>query len=196
MPIQLPCEVISVQIGLVISEIERATSTSVKSQLEAQLRSLEQLYEKQCEQIPRKTELPAARLSIVVTNGSLFLNKIDEQGNVKTVLFGGNDGLLVEVDSKGAITVIPPEGPGDPELRQAVGLILQANNILGLPATKGAQGTHQREAVSINEQEAQLLHVIQTYLTLKLARGLWPYTEDGGGVPGSARSRAGRGQFP
>ena len=195
MPIQLPCEVISIQIGLVISEIERTASTSVKSQLEAQLRSLEQLYEKQCQQIPRKTELPASRLSIVVANGSLFLNKIDEQGNVKTVLFGGNDGIFIEVDSKGVITVIPPEGPGDPQLRQAVGLIFQTNNILGLSATKGTQGAHRTEAVSISEQESQLLHAIQTYLALRLARGLWPYTQDGGDIPGSARYKAGHGQF-
>ena len=135
--IQLPCPLLSRQIGNVISEIEQTTSPAARRQLELQLASLEQLFEKQCE--PKRADTQQAKpigLSGTVRfiDGSLFLSATNERGNVVTVLFGGNDGVLITIDGQGHIHVLPPEGPGDPEVRQAVTAALQTMELLGAAA--------------------------------------------------------------
>jgi hypothetical protein len=69
------------------------------------------------------------RRFVEVLNKSVFLNV--EQGNEVTVIIGGNDGTLITIDGAGHIHVLPPEGPGDPEVRQAVSSILEGVAVLG-----------------------------------------------------------------
>jgi len=59
------------------------------------------------------------RASVELLNKSLILSILDGHGNPVRVLFGGNDGVLITINANGKITVLPPEGPGDPELRTA-----------------------------------------------------------------------------
>jgi hypothetical protein len=59
------------------------------------------------------------RASLELLNNSLILSILDGHGNPARVLFGGNDGILITINPNGKITVLPPEGPGDPELRAA-----------------------------------------------------------------------------
>jgi hypothetical protein len=63
------------------------------------------------------------RSFVELVNGSVFLNL--EQGNVVRLIIGGNDGILVTIDAAGHVHVTPPDGPGDPEVRQAVASIVQ-----------------------------------------------------------------------
>jgi hypothetical protein len=51
-------------------------------------------------------------------NGAIVMQLLGNNGNPVNVLLGGSDGTLVTIDLKGKIKVIPPEGPGDPELRK------------------------------------------------------------------------------
>jgi hypothetical protein len=136
-PIQLPCPLLSRQIGNVISEIEQTTSPAARRQLELQLASLEQLFEKQCEPKlggTQQAEPKGLSGTVRFIDGSLFLSVTNERANVVTVLFGGNDGVLITIDGHGHIHVLPPEGPGDPEVRQAVTAALQTMNLLGAAA--------------------------------------------------------------
>lgn len=123
MPIEIPCFKLSQMIG---QAIEAGSVT--------QARSLEALYVKQCGgKKPNRTDLAVpigARASMRFTDEAVFLNLVNEQGNVVNVIFGGNDGVLITIDGKGEITVLPPEGPGDPEVRQAVASIRQAVDVL------------------------------------------------------------------
>ena len=74
------------------------------------------------------------RRFVEVVNKAVFLNL--EAGPVK-VIIGGNDGILVTIDANGHIHVTPPEGPGDPEVRQAVASIVQG---VGALSRLGAAG--------------------------------------------------------
>ncbi|HEV2351319.1 MAG TPA: hypothetical protein VG028_15890 [Terriglobia bacterium] len=75
---------------------------------------------------------------VEVLNKAVLLNV--EQGNEQRVIIGGNDGTLITIDANGRIHVTPPEGPGDPEVRQAVASILQGVNVLGRLGAAGASG--------------------------------------------------------
>ena len=133
--IKLPCIIISEMIGLALQE---------KNYTEAA--SLEALYVKQCE--PKKklnrAELAVpvgARASVRFVGGAAYLNLVNAQGNPVTVILGGGDGELITIDGNGVIRVLPPEGPGDPEVRQAAASILQAINILTGAAAAGSAST-------------------------------------------------------
>ncbi len=120
MPTEIPCDKLSQLIGQAIEE-----------GAVAQARSLEELYAKQCGGKKPKLAVPiGARASMRFADEAVFLNLVNEQGNVVTVIFGGSDGILITIDGKGKITVLPPEGPGDPEVRQAVASIRQAVEVL------------------------------------------------------------------
>ena len=49
---------------------------------------------------------------------SMILTVVENEGNPARVLIGGDDGILVTIGA-GGIVVLPPEGPGDPELLMA-----------------------------------------------------------------------------
>ena len=119
-PILLPCPVISESIGNVINEIQRTSNASAKRQLELQLSSLERLYESQCAGQPKQAHTIGARLSMRYADDFFFLNYVTEPGNVVTLIFGGNDGILITIDGQGVIKVLPPAGPGDPEVRLVI----------------------------------------------------------------------------
>jgi hypothetical protein len=59
------------------------------------------------------------RATVDFFDQSLVLTVFEDQGNTVRVLVGGADGVLVTVSGDGAIGIIPPEGPGDPELLEA-----------------------------------------------------------------------------
>jgi hypothetical protein len=65
---------------------------------------------------------------VELLNNAVLLNV--EFGNEVTVIIGGNDGILITIDGQGHIHVTPPEGPGDPEVRQAVASIVQGIAVL------------------------------------------------------------------
>jgi hypothetical protein len=119
-PIPLPCPVISESIGNVINEIQRTSNASAKRQLELQLSSLERLYESQCEGPRKPANTMGARLSMTYANNFFFLNHVTEPGKVVTLIFGGNDGILITIDPQGVIHVSGPAGPGDPEVRPGI----------------------------------------------------------------------------
>jgi hypothetical protein len=135
-PIPIPCPILELEIGNVIEEIQRTSSPAAQQQLDKQLYSLNQLYEKQCEGKPVTRRSSAIGLSGTMRfqNGSLSLTVVNETGNVVTVLYGGNDGVLITLDGQGHIHVLPPEGAGDPEVRQAVTAALQTINLLAAAA--------------------------------------------------------------
>jgi hypothetical protein len=86
-------------------------------------------------------EHKATNFHLEFARGTAFLNLVREPGNEVRVIFGGNDGILITIDANGVIHVIPPEGPGDPEVRQAVSAILQGVQVLNSkigPAQPGA----------------------------------------------------------
>ena len=65
----------------------------------------------------------------------------DDHGNVVRVIFGGDDGVLVTIDGAGHIHVFPPQGPGDPEVRQGVTSIIatvRVRNGAGMATGAGA----------------------------------------------------------
>ncbi len=68
------------------------------------------------------------RRFIEILNNSVLLNL--ERGNEVKVIIGGNDGILITIDANGRIHVTPPEGPGDPEVRQAVASIVRGVEVL------------------------------------------------------------------
>jgi hypothetical protein len=81
--------------------------------------------------------------SLEVVNRSTILLRIpEEHGNSVRVILGGADGPLVTIDHQGHISVSPPQGPGDPELRNAVSSILEGitvmNRLAGSAKTMGA----------------------------------------------------------
>jgi hypothetical protein len=49
---------------------------------------------------------------------SMILTVVEDDGNPARVLIGGSDGILITIGA-GGIVVLPPEGPGDPELLKA-----------------------------------------------------------------------------
>jgi hypothetical protein len=132
--IQIPCPELLQLIGQALAEMRQANSPSLKAQAESTVSSLEALYERQCEgKKPNRAQLAdpiGAHASIRFTNEAVFLNLVTEQGSMVTVILGGSDGDLITIDGKGTIRVLPPEGPGDPEVRQAVASILQAVNVI------------------------------------------------------------------
>jgi hypothetical protein len=67
----------------------------------------------------------------IINNHSLLLHIPQEHGNSVKVLFGGADGVLITIDAAGHIHVLPPEGPGDPEVRQAISAVLNGVRVLG-----------------------------------------------------------------
>jgi hypothetical protein len=62
------------------------------------------------------------RTVVEIVRDSVILNL--EAGPVR-VIIGGNDGVLVTIDVNGHIHITPPEGPGDPEVRQAVTSVVE-----------------------------------------------------------------------
>jgi hypothetical protein len=82
------------------------------------------------------------RTSLEVVNKTTVLLHIpEEHGNSVRVILGGADGPLVTIDSHGHIKVLPPQGPGDPELRKAISSILQGIQVIGrLTGGVGAVG--------------------------------------------------------
>jgi len=68
------------------------------------------------------------RKSVQLLNNAALLSI--ERGNEVRVIIGGNDGILITIDGQGHIHVTPPEGPGDPEVRQAVTSIVQGVTVL------------------------------------------------------------------
>lgn len=64
-------------------------------------------------------------------NESFTLRIFDGHGNPARVLIGGNDGILVTIGPSGKITVLPPGGPGDPELLTACRSILSGLGKIG-----------------------------------------------------------------
>jgi hypothetical protein len=66
--------------------------------------------------------------SLQFLNKAVLLNI--EEGNEQRVIIGGNDGILITIDGNGHIHVLPPEGPGDPEVRQAVTTIVEGAALL------------------------------------------------------------------
>jgi hypothetical protein len=122
-------------------EIERSSDPSEKRQLELQLASLERMYQTQCE--PKlKDAKPAPPVGVHASmrydDGFLFLNVLNQEAEEVTVIFGGNDGVLIYIDGRGVIHKLPPEGPGDPEIRQAVTSIVKAVNVLSGAVSVGA----------------------------------------------------------
>ncbi len=79
--------------------------------------------------------------SVEVINRSTVLLRIPEQDGLQVrVILGGADGPLVTIDASGHIHVLPPMGPGDPELRKAITQVLQGVQTLGRLANQaGAQ---------------------------------------------------------
>lgn len=78
------------------------------------------------------------RKSVELINNAVLLNV--ERGNEVKVIIGGNDGILITIDANGHIHVTPPEGPGDPEVRQAVASIVQGVSVLGRLGAAGGSG--------------------------------------------------------
>jgi len=76
----------------------------------------------------------------VINHHSLLLHIPQEHGNSVRVLVGGADGVLITIDATGHIHVLPPEGPGDPELRQAITAVLNGVKVLGNFAGGAALG--------------------------------------------------------
>jgi hypothetical protein len=134
---EIPCPILRQLIGQALAEMQQANSRTLKSQLGSAVRSLEQLYEKQCARLER-TQLGdpiGARASMWFANGVVLLTLVTEPAAVVTVLAGGSDGILVTIDHNGTILVLPPKGPGEPDVRLAVESMLQGVNVLsGLAA--------------------------------------------------------------
>lgn len=76
----------------------------------------------------------------VVNKSAVVLHIPEERGNGVRVVLGGADGPLVTIDSNGHIKVLPPEGPGDPELRKAVSNILQGVQTISRLAREATVG--------------------------------------------------------
>lgn len=136
-PILLPCEVISVEIGQVGEQLLHPASATEKKQLEHILLSLQTIYEQQCEgKHPARAERAAVQMNIVKDH--VLLSLVEEHGNGVRVIMGGNDGILVTIDGQGHVTVRPPEGPGDPEIRQAISQIVKGVQVLAGQVAAGA----------------------------------------------------------
>ncbi len=139
----VPCFILSRQLGYLFEEIERSSDPSEKRQLELQLASLERMYQTQCEPKLKDAKQAApvgVHASMRYDDGFLFLNVLNQAAEEVTVIFGGNDGVLIYIDGRGVIHKLPPEGPGDPEIRQAVTSIVKAVNVLSGTVSVGAAG--------------------------------------------------------
>jgi hypothetical protein len=64
-------------------------------------------------------------------NESLILTFFGNEGNPARVIIGGNDGILVTIDGNGKIVIVPPEGPGDPELLTAFKSVFNGLQVAG-----------------------------------------------------------------
>jgi hypothetical protein len=64
-------------------------------------------------------------------NGAVLFQLLGQHGNPVNVILGGADGTLVTIDLNGKIKVIPPEGPGDPELRKEFIPLLERFKLIG-----------------------------------------------------------------
>jgi hypothetical protein len=136
--LEMPCGRLAGYISQLVDESESATTQKEKQAYAAQLNNLDQQYQKQGCSNPKQTTPAGPRLSMRFANGSLFLTRVSEQGDVVTVIQGGSDGDLIEMDGKGVIRGLHPEGPGDPEVRLAAGLMLRGAQLLnGTAATGG-----------------------------------------------------------
>jgi len=76
----------------------------------------------------------------VINDHSLLLHVPQEHGNYARVILGGADGVLITISPSGQIIVHPPEGPGDPELRQAITNVLNGVRTLSNLAGGAARG--------------------------------------------------------
>lgn len=76
----------------------------------------------------------------VINDHSLLLHIPQEHGNSVRVILGGADGVLITISPSGHIVVHPPEGPGDPELRQAIASVLNGVRTLSNLAGGAARG--------------------------------------------------------
>jgi len=135
--IPMPCALLSKEIELLENEARHTTSRDQAKQLEQIVRALQEAHTHQCAGL--KAEGPLAhRASAFLSGGNLVLTLVGANG-VK-VIFGGNDGILVTIDGAGHVHVAGPEGPGDPEIRSAVGAIMLGMSALSAPARAAAVG--------------------------------------------------------
>jgi uncharacterized protein YjlB len=58
------------------------------------------------------------RATVELNGLSMTLTVVENEGSPARVLIGGSDGILITIGA-GGIVVLPPEGPGDPELLTA-----------------------------------------------------------------------------
>ncbi|MGH9431673.1 MAG: hypothetical protein ACRD3T_09035 [Terriglobia bacterium] len=77
--------------------------------------------------------------SLEIVDRVVILNLPQEHGNGVRVIFGGNDGILITIDGSGHIVVRGPEGPGDPEVRQAMAGILSGVEVLARTSAVGVE---------------------------------------------------------
>lgn len=125
----VPCLQLAIEIGQVAEQLLHA-SAEQQPQLEKQLGQLQGKYQQQCGQSMASgaggSRYKPYALSLEFLRETAFL----ELANEVRVIFGGNDGILVTIDAAGHIQVSPPQGPGDPEVRQAVTSIIQGVQVL------------------------------------------------------------------
>jgi hypothetical protein len=57
------------------------------------------------------------------------------------LIVGGSDGILITIDANGQIHVLHSEGPGDPEVKQAVASIIEALLVLTRVASAAISNT-------------------------------------------------------
>jgi len=129
-----PCTKLAIEIGAVARQLEQATSTSIKHELEIKLAELtREYYECTHWMIPTVPRLEPGLGGHTFVVEELHKTKVirvtKQPGLVQWIIIGGNDGVLITIDVHGTIRVTPPEGPGDPEVRIAVN-----NSLEGLAA--------------------------------------------------------------
>lgn len=134
-----PCLQLAIEMGQVAKTSRCFASTQL--QLERQLGQLQDKYQQQCEQASTDgTHFKPHGLNLEFVRGTALLNIVNEIGNEVRVIFGGNRSILVTINAAGQIHASPPQGPGDPEVRQAVMSIIQSVNLLNNKLGAAAQG--------------------------------------------------------
>ena len=139
-PLFQPCAQLAIEIGQLMNQIEHAPAAQLQ-QLERQLGQLQSRYQQQCGQ--SHSGVPHKLLNLQFVRETALFNLVSEMGDEVRVIFGGNDGILVTIDGAGHIHVYPPQGPGDPEVRQAAASIIAGmqtliNKLGGVAAQQGA----------------------------------------------------------
>lgn len=139
-PFLQPCVQLAIEIGQVINQMEHASAAQMPP-LEKQLGQLQSRYQQQCGQ--SHSGVPHRLLNLQFVRDTALFNLVSETGNEVRVIFGGNDGVLITINAAGQITVQPPQGPGDPEVRQAAtsiigGMQTLINKLGGVAAQQGA----------------------------------------------------------